>query len=348
MSESRGDTVGIAGAGAFGTALANMVAGAGRDAVLWSTDENVVAEINESHRSESRLPGITLSPRVSAVADPGELCRRARLIVVAVASGQLVTRARLLGEVCDGDTLFVHAIGALTEPGQRRGSSPTGGALPSEILVAETPALRIGALAGPALPDELCRGRYASMVCASPFAEVTAETRRLCGAPPVLRIYEGSDLAGVELSAALAGAYTIALGIADALEVGPVPRAVLVTRAVAEGARVVEAAGGDKKTFFGLAGLGNLLVRGPGSAPAGATSETAPGSRDYRLGRDLGGGAQPSVSTEGARAAVALIRVAAKVGVRAPVLAAVAAVVTGELSPGDAAAAAADTVAAAE
>lgn len=337
---SRGDTVGIAGAGAFGTALANLVGGAGRDAVLWSLDKNVVAEINEAHTSEMRLPGIALSPRVSATTDPGELCRRARLIVVAVASTQMSARARMLGDVCDGSTLFVSAIGALAQPGESPGSSPTGDALPSDVLRAETPALRIGALAGPALPNALCRGQYASMVCASPFDEVTREARRLLGAPPVLRVYGGTDLAGVELSAALAGAYTVALGMADALEVGPVPRAVLVTRAGAEAARLVAAAGAVGKTFFGLAGLGNLLVR--------SAADSGPGSRDYKLGHAIGSGTTPSISTEGARAAVALDRLAKKHGVRAPVLAAAAAVLTGKVSPAHAAAAAGDTVATAE
>src|SRR3990167_5770848 len=123
------------------------------------------------------------------------------------------------------------------------------------------PTLKIGALAGPALPGALAIGEFSSMVVASPFDEVVAETRRLLNAPPVLRVYGSKDLSGVELASALSGAYIVALGLADGLGMGAGPRAVLITRAIAEASRLGAALGADPRTFSGLAGLGNILVR---------------------------------------------------------------------------------------
>jgi glycerol-3-phosphate dehydrogenase (NAD(P)+) len=326
---SRADTIGIVGAGRFGTALAQVVATAGREVVLWSRAGDVVHAINHAHVNP-RVPDAPLHHGVRATGDPAELARAARFVIVAVTSTELGARAAALGDVLDGSHLLVHAIGALISPGDLR---------VSEVLSRETPVLRVGALAGPSMWRELLRGQFNSMVVASDFDEVTHEARRLLGAPPVLRVYRSSDLVGVELASALSGAYTMALGMSDALGVGPGPRAVLVTRALAEASRLGQAAGAEPRTFTGLAGLGNLMVR---SSP-----EASENARDYLIGRRFGRGEQvaPEEHTEGARAALAGSRLAERLGVRTPVLKALAAVVTGRLRPDQAARAIADTVA---
>jgi glycerol-3-phosphate dehydrogenase (NAD(P)+) len=329
---SRADTVGIVGAGRFGTALASVIARSGRRVVVWSRDAAVVDAIARDRRCP-RLPDAELPAPLEVTADRRVLAREARLIVLAVASTDIRTRARELGEVIDGSHLVVHAIGALAAP-------PGDDERCSEVVAQATPALRIGVLAGPVLPLDLASGQFASMVVASRFAEVVSEARRLLNAPPVLRVYGSNDLVGVELAAALAGAYTLALGICDAIGIGVGPRAVLVTRALAEASRLVEAAGGDPRSVGGLAGLGNLLVRtGPGST-----------ARDYALGGRLARGEAPTEAepTEGARAALAGARLARKLGVRMPLLAGIAAVLQGKVSVRDAASLAADSVAAEE
>jgi glycerol-3-phosphate dehydrogenase (NAD(P)+) len=329
------ETLGIVGAGTFGTALANAVARTGRDVVIWSQTEPVVDEINRDHLNSGRLPDVELAPTLRATTSAQELAGAARFIVVAVPSTDVRTRAKVLGDYVDGRHILVHAIGALATPRE----TPSGELLVTDLLIEETPVLRVGALAGPALPRDLVEGRYASMVVASAFDEVTSEARRMLGVPPVLRIYRGHDPAGVELAAALSGAYTIAVGISDALEVGSGLRSVLITRIMAEAARLGAAAETDPMTFYGLAGLGNLLVR--------ASPDSGERSKEYVLGLALGGG-EPLSSltlTEGARAAQAGARMAARLGVRMPVLTALAGVIAGELSPAEAASAAGDTVA---
>jgi glycerol-3-phosphate dehydrogenase (NAD(P)+) len=324
---ARGDTVGIVGAGPFGTALASVVARAGRRVILWSRDTDVVRAINIQRRCP-RLPEAALPEPLEATNDPRYLAAQARFIVLAVASTDVRVRAKELGDVLDGSHLVVHAVGALAAGTDER---------VTEVVAAATPTLRIGVLAGPALPADLATGQWASMVIASTFDEVIAESRRLLNAPPMLRLYGTHDVIGVELASAFSGAYTIALGIADGLDIGAGPRAVLITRAVAESSRLGAAAGAQPRTFAGLAGLGNLLVR----------SSQGDKSTDYQLGHRLSEGvfSADAHRTEGARAALAGHRLAEKLNVRMPLLSGVAAVLAGKFDPRDAARFVADTVA---
>ncbi|HEU4731804.1 MAG TPA: 2-dehydropantoate 2-reductase N-terminal domain-containing protein [Kofleriaceae bacterium] len=325
---ARRDTIGIVGAGPFGTALGSVLARAGRRVILWSRDAAVVETIRTT-RHCPRLPSAPLPEPLEATADPRHLASAARFVILAVTSTNVRDRARALGDVLDGSHIVVHAVGALAAPSNER---------VSQVMELGLPTLKIGAIAGPALPDDLADGQYSSIVVASLFDEVVGEGRRLLNAPPVLRVYGSKDLTGVELASALSGAYTIALGLADGLGVGPGPRAVLVTRALAEASRLGVAAGAEARTFAGLAGLGNLLVR--------ASDRSA----DYVLGTRLAAGNVSGATqlTEGARAALAGADLAGKLGVRVPVLQGLAAVLAGRLDPRAVANLIGDTVAESE
>jgi glycerol-3-phosphate dehydrogenase (NAD(P)+) len=333
VSTKRGDTVGIAGAGAFGTALGSALARAGRRVVLWSRDTDVVDAINKT-RSCPRLPDAPLPQPLEATSDPRRLASEARFLVMAVSSTDVNVRSKELGAFLDGSHIVVHAIGALAAPANER---------VSEVMARGLPTLKIGALAGPALPGDLASGEFSSMVVASPFDEVVSESRRLLNAPPVLRVYGSKDLAGVELASALSGAYTVALGLSDGLGMGAGTRAVLVTRIVAEASRLGHAAGAEARTFAGLAGLGNLLVRGTDRSGAatvrGTSGELVALSADYQLGRRLADGVitADTVRTEGSRAAIAGHKLAESLRVRMPILSGVAAVLAGKADPRDAA-----------
>ncbi len=322
---TRADSVGIVGAGTFGTALGSVLARAGRRVILWSRDAAVVDSI-QTRRTSPRLPKAPLPAPLEATSDPRRLAAEARFLVLAVSSTNVRERARELGDVLDGSHIVVHAIGALATPTNER---------VSEVLHEGLPTLKIGVLAGPALPADLADGTYSSMVVASVFDEVVAEGRRLLNAPPALRVYGSKDLVGVELASALSGGYIVALGLCDGLGMSAGARAVLVTRAVAEASRLGIAAGAQGRTFAGLAGLGNLLVR--------ATDRSA----DYQLGRRLAEGivSADGQRTEGARAALAGVELAKTLKIRMPVLAGVAAVLSGRAEPREAATIVGDTVA---
>jgi glycerol-3-phosphate dehydrogenase (NAD(P)+) len=302
-------SVGIIGGGAFGTALAHVVAGRGGPVHLWTDEAGVADEINTRRTNERRLPGVRLAPGFRASSDLAEVARAARLLVLAVGSPRVPELVHALGDVIDGRHLVVHAIGAPA-------ALPGGGTRVAELILRETSAKRVGVLAGPALARDLVQRRPCAVVAASTFDEVVVRARASLEVPGVLRVYRSADLIGVELASALSGAFTVALGLADGLGVGPGPRAVLITRAVAEGIRLSTAAGARERTFVGLAGLGNLLVR--------ASSDR---SDDHRLGASLARGERPDRSeTEGSRAAVGAVKLARRLRVRTPILDAVHAV----------------------
>lgn len=315
--------IGIAGAGAFGTALADVVASRGEDVVLWGDEPEAVASLQATRVNERRLPGVTISEKVRVTGDLGELARSARLLLLAVPSPRVADLAKRLGDVVDGRHMIVHAVGA---PGA--GPSADGvGRRVSEIIREETPVKRVGALAGPALARDLVERRACAVVVGSPFDEVVQATRAALNTSPTLRVYGGRDLLGVELASALSGAMTVAVGFADGLGIGAGPRAVLVTRAVAECGRLLAAAGAQEKTFGGLAGLGNLLVR-----------TTTEASDDYRLGLNAARGKADRRESEGTRAAQSGARLGARLKVRTPILDAVSSVAYGGVSVKQAAA----------
>jgi glycerol-3-phosphate dehydrogenase (NAD(P)+) len=321
----RSESIGIVGAGSFGTALGSVLARAGRRVVLWTRDHDVAQEIAKTRKC-SRLPEAPLPEPLEVTTDPNRLASECRFLVMAVVSTDVRDRAKELGNYLDGSHIVVHAIGALATPNNER---------VSEVMGQGLPTLKIGVLAGPALPADLAVGEFSSMVVASAFDEVVAEARRLLNAPPALRVYGSKDLAGVELASALSGAYTVALGLCDGLGMGTGPRAVLVTRIVAEASRLSQAAGAEARTFSGLSGLGNILVR---------SNEK---SADYLLGKRVADGVVTADTqrTEGARAALAGSALAKSLKVRMPVLTGVAAVLSGKAEPREAASLVGDNVA---
>jgi glycerol-3-phosphate dehydrogenase (NAD(P)+) len=321
----RSESIGIVGAGSFGTALGSVLARAGRRVVLWTRDHDVAMEIAKTRKC-SRLPEAPLPEPLEVTTDPNRLASECRFLVMAVVSTDVRERAKELGNYLDGSHIVVHAIGALATPNNER---------VSEVMGQGLPTLKIGVLAGPALPADLAVGEFSSMVVASAFDEVVAEARRLLNAPPALRVYGSKDLAGVELASALSGAYTVALGLCDGLGMGTGPRAVLVTRIVAEASRLSQAAGAEARTFSGLSGLGNILVR---------SNEK---SADYLLGKRVADGVVTADTqrTEGARAALAGAALAKSLKVRMPVRTGVAAVLSGKAEPREAASLVGDNVA---
>jgi glycerol-3-phosphate dehydrogenase (NAD(P)+) len=225
-------SVGVVGGGPWGVALALAASRAGGEVVLHTRRQ-------ESH-TQARVRTTT------ALADVA----KARLIVIAVPSTVVREVVRALGDHLDGSHLVVHGI---------RGMSVEKLDSVSDVIRAETPARRLGALGGPVQASELLEGRPSAMVCGSQFPEVVEAATRAFqhGA---LRVYGTPDLRGLEWASALVGCLSVGVGFADEAGAGPGLLAALISRAVDEAARIAAASGADEKTMYGLGGYGDLLA----------------------------------------------------------------------------------------
>lgn len=242
----------------------------------------------------------------------------ADLLVLAVPAAAVRPLLREAGAVLHGGQMLVHAVGSL---------EPESLVPISRVVLEETPLRRIGALAGPALSQDLEEGRPAALICGSRFDEV-GEASVATLSSPGLRLYTTRDLLGVELARALVAAVALAGGVAHALSLGAAARAILVTRGAAEMARLGVALGAQERIFFGLAGIGELLVATEGW-----------GSADHELGRLLGKGmtlteAQQHVgrTTDGPTMVAKGLDLARQHGVRMPLLTAMDRWLRGERS----------------
>jgi glycerol-3-phosphate dehydrogenase (NAD(P)+) len=209
--------------------------------------------------------------RTVRVARPDEPLRplaEARLIVVDDAPATLRATARALGDVIDGNHLLVHTVRSLLPDGARA----------SVALHDETPARRIGVLAGPLWARDLEAGRPSAGVVASRHPEVVGELASALSTPS-LRIYRGHDPLGVEIASALTDLFVVGVGVAHELGLTDTTIAVMLVRAVRELGRLIHALGGDAESASGLAGLGEMLVRS-------RTPEAHPFQLGVRLARN--------------------------------------------------------------
>jgi glycerol-3-phosphate dehydrogenase (NAD(P)+) len=308
-------SIGIVGTGAFATALASLVAAQSKTAVLYTKNEETCDEINRFHRNSKRLPGVSLAKRVAATGDPAELTRLCSIIVLSIPTTKVEEAIDHLAGHLTADHTVVHAVGGLVG-GQRR---------VSQVIDEKVPWVKVAALAGPALPRELCARRSSALVIASKDEDVLERVKLALQFPPTLRLYKSTDLLGVELASAIASALTVVMGVADGFGVGDGPRTVLITRAIAEGARIGAANGGRERTFFGMAGLGNLLIR--------SSTQARNHAADYTFGLAIGRGEKPPrPETEGSRSLATVSRLAKLLDVDAPICTMIAAVVAGESS----------------
>lgn len=265
--------VAIVGGGNFGTAMANIAARNGYDTHLWMRDERQVAECVTHRENRRYLPGHVLHERVLPTADLEMALDRSSVIFMTVPSASFRQVSELLASHCDADDIVVSATKGIE--GRPDGN---GFRLMSEILAELLPTERIGVLSGPNLAEEIADGHYTGTVVASLDAGV-CDTVRTVLKSETFRVYENSDVYGVELAGALKNIYAIICGIAGGLQVGQNTVAMLVTRSLAEMSRFAVSLGANPFTFLGLAGVGDLMV-----------TCTSPLSRNYQLGCRLGQG----------------------------------------------------------
>ena len=301
-------TLGVVGAGAWGSALALAALRAGAATRLWARDPDVAAGMAQARRNERYLPGVPLPEALEITAELSDLAD-GRPLLIAVPSAHLAAVLARLSPLLSGAVPVVLCT---------KGFDAATGRSVLEVLLTSAPDHPTGLLSGPSFAADVARGLPTAVTLASRDPALIATVMdRL--AHPRFRIYPTDDLVGVEIGGAVKNVLAIACGVADERGFGDNARAALITRGLAEIMRLGEAMGAQPETLVGLAGLGDLVL-----------TCTSGQSRNYALGRALGAGlslAEASASgrgvAEGVATAAALARLAAARGVELPIVAAV-------------------------
>ena len=310
-------SIGVVGAGAWGTALALNACQAGRDVTIWAREPEVVDEINEARTNAVFLPGVTLDPRLHATGDLARIAASDAILMVAPAQHVRAVSGELQRHLRPGTPVVICAKGIEQATGKMMGT----------VLAEALPAAVEGALSGPSFAADVARGLPAALTIASRDEAVGQRIAEAIGSR-TFRLYWSSDLIGVELGGAVKNVLAIAAGIVDGKGFGASAHAALVTRGFAEMRRLGAALGARPETLAGLSGLGDLLL-----------TCGSPQSRNMSLGRALGQGqrladvlgSRRSVA-EGVFTAQAVIRIAAEKGVEMPIAEAVHAIVEGRVA----------------
>lgn len=318
--------IAIFGAGAWGTALACHAA-LRNEVRLWARDAALVESIERERRNERYLPGVALDARIGASADLDETCRwlgaagdrGASLAVIATSVAGLRPTLSAL------DSRLAQLRGCAGAVWLCKGLESDTGLLPHAVAAQLLHGVAGGVLSGPSFAQEVAAGLPVALTVASADDTLQAATVQALhhGAA---RIYRSDDVVGVELGGALKNVMAIAAGIGDGLALGHNARAALITRGLAEIARLGAALGARPETFMGLTGLGDLVLTCTGDL-----------SRNRRVGLALAAGeplaaivARLGHVAEGVACAPAADALAARHAVQMPIVAAVNAVLRGE------------------
>jgi glycerol-3-phosphate dehydrogenase (NAD(P)+) len=257
----------VVGAGAWGTALA-VALSQRHETLLWTRDPAHAAAMRASRANERYLPGIRLPEGVSVQSDIVASLSRVELVLIATPTSALREVLRQI----------IPVVSAAPVIWACKGFERDNARLPHEIIESELPGSKCGVLSGPSFALEVARAQPTALILASRDAEF-ARTMAAALHQSVLRIYYSDDLVGVEIAAAVKNVMAIATGICDGMQLGMNARAALITRGLAEIARLGLQMGGKAETFMGLAGAGDLILTCTGDL-----------SRNRKVGLELAAG----------------------------------------------------------
>ena len=297
----------VIGAGSWGTAFAKVLADAGNDVTVWARRPEHAAMIRDQHINPEYLPGLRLSERVSATASVAEAVTDAELVVLAVPSQTLRANLGDWARTVAADTTWVSLMKGIELGTTKRMSQvivEVAGVAPEQVVV----------VTGPNLAAEIAAEQPAATVVACTDAGRAGLVQRAT-TTRYFRPYTNDDVIGCELAGAVKNVIALAYGMGVALGFGDNTRATLITRGLAETARLGVAVGADPLTFAGLAGLGDLV--GTCSSPL---------SRNRTFGEHLGRGesleqaqAATRQTAEGVKSCLALRDLAHRYGVEMPI-----------------------------
>ena len=314
------------GAGSWGTTFAQVLWDAGTPAVLWARDAAITNSINAGHENPRYLPGISLPAALTATTDPAAALDGAELVVFAVPAQTLRASLASWTPLIPPGALQVSLL-----KGIELGSSKRMSEVIMEVL--GVPQSRVAVVSGPNLAREIAERQIAASVVACSDESVARLLQRACHTG-YFRAYSNTDVTGCELGGTVKNIIAIAVGVAVGLGLGDNTKATLITRGLAEIARLGEAVGADPRTLAGLAGMGDLVA-----------TCSSPLSRNRTFGQHLGQGMTAvqartvtSQTVEGITSCEPVLELARKHGVEMPITEVVAALIAGHLPVMEAAA----------
>jgi len=261
----------VLGAGSWGTTFAQVLCDAGTKTVLVSRKPQLAKAIAGPHENPEYLPGIALTPALDATSDPAEALAGADLVAFAVPAQSLRGNLEAWAPLIPRGALLVSLM-----KGIELGTCLRMSEVIAEVTGAE--AARIGLVAGPNLAGEIVRREFTAAVAACVSPDGALALQGACHTP-YFRPYTNADVTGCELGGTVKNVIAIAVGIAVAMGLGDNTRATLITRGLAEMARLGSALGAQTQTFAGLAGMGDLVA-----------TCSSPLSRNRTFGENLGRG----------------------------------------------------------
>ncbi len=298
----------VVGGGAWGSALAIHAARLGHGVKIWALEPEVVAEINERHRSSIYLPDQPFPETIRACGDAAEALEGADLVLLVPPSKYLARVSSQIADAIPAQAIVVVATKGIEETTCR---------LMSEVLAETLPAVgreRLCFLSGPSFAREVAKGLPTDVAVASVKAEAARVVQPILHSP-MFRVYTSDDPVGVQVGGAVKNVVAVAAGACDGLELGSNARASLLTRGLAEITRLGLALGANPLTFLGLAGVGDLLLTCTGAL-----------SRNRTLGLKVAEGIDPQVYlttvksvAEGFWTSTATFDLARKLGVDMPI-----------------------------
>ena len=303
---NRSPRVAVLGGGSWGTTVASLAA-RNTETVLWARDPDVCAEVTRRHRNSAYLPDIDLHPNLTGQPDLAAAVAWADVLVMAVPSLGFRGICQRAAEHLRPWVPVVSLVKGLEQGTRLR---------MTQIVAELLPGHPAGVLSGPNIAREIAAGFAAAATLAMP-SQWTAEMLQPVLHSHLFRVYTATDVIGVEIAGALKNIFAIAVGFGDGLDAGVNTRAMVITRALRELTRLGIAMGGQTETFYGLAGMGDLIA-----------TCTSPLSRNRTVGYELARGrsiddilAGMNQVAEGVKTAAVVMELAAEHGVAMPIAA---------------------------
>lgn len=240
----------ILGAGGWGTAFSVVLASKNFNVTLLGRNEEKVAEIKKNRENRFYLPGVKIPESVEILSNPDVAFDKANIIVITTPAQFVRDTLILLKELFPKEAIFVSGSKGLERSSYKR---------VSEVIFETTNSQRIAVLSGPSHAEEVARGLPCSVVVSSKDNTLSKELQEIFNTT-MFRVYTNGDILGVELAGALKNVIAIASGICEGLGFGDNTKSALMSRGLVEIVRLGVAMGARKSTFFGLAGLGDLIT----------------------------------------------------------------------------------------